>query len=45
MAPVNILNRSLIRYAIGEAQASFLVCIRAEGGVILRRMSLARLLR
>src|SRR2546421_12730002 len=45
MEPVNVLNRSLIGYAIGEAQASLLVCIRAKGGVILRRKSLARLLR
>jgi hypothetical protein len=45
MAPVNVFNRSLIRDAIGEAQASVLVSVRAEGGVILRRDSLGWLLR
>jgi len=45
MSPVNIFNRSLVRDALREAQASALVPIRAEGGITLRRESLGSLLR
>src|SRR5438874_4028016 len=45
MLPVNVFDRSLIRDAIGEAQASARVSICAEGGVILRRESIWELLR
>ena len=45
MAPVNVFNGSLVGDAFREAQASALVCIRAERGVTLRREGLGRVLR
>ena len=45
MAPVDFFDCALISDTIGKAQASALVSIRAEGGVILRSGSLGRLLR
>jgi len=45
MMPVHFFNCSLVPNAIREAQASVLVCIRAKGGVLLRRRKLRTLLR
>src|SRR6516164_9653251 len=45
MAPVNVLDRPLVGDALHKAQTSTLMCIGAEGGVILLTGSLNRLLR
>ena len=45
MTPVNLFDSPLIRDTLGEAQASVLMCIRAEGGMILRSRNLQMIIR